>query len=89
MKCPIQIEVVPPVHSSECKRRSISSIIEVRGAVGLDQEDFEMPRAGGRKGSVKSCVIDPDGVARIKFDSPEGQQFKPFLFEFWIPRKQD
>ena len=77
MKCPIQLEVVPPdVHSSECKRSSVSSLIEVRGAVGLDQEElelyFETPRAGGRKGSVISCVIDQDGVARIEFDSPEG-----------------
>lgn len=77
-KRPIQLEIVPSdVPSAEIKRDSVSSLIEVLGVAGFEKEDlelyFETPKAGGRKGSVKSCTIEPNGTARIEFDNPEGE----------------
>ena len=37
---------------------------------------FETQKFGGRKGSIKKCVIEQNGVAFIEFDDPEGTAVK-------------
>ena len=77
-KRPIKLEIVAPDdHGSECKGDCVFLFIEVGKEAKLDAEAlelyFESPKAGGRKGSIKSCAFAPDGIAKIEFDSPEGQ----------------
>lgn len=33
---------------------------------------FETQKSGGRKGSIKKCVIEQNGVAFLEFYDPEG-----------------
>ena len=33
---------------------------------------FETQKSGGRKGSIRKCVIENNGVAFLEFDDPEG-----------------
>ena len=74
----IQLEIVSSeLAVAEIKCDSVSSLIEVHGVSGFEKEDlelyFETAKAGGRKGSIKSCTIEPNGIARIEFDNPEGE----------------
>ena len=55
----------------------VSTSVKVTGLptnLGSDEIEvyFETEKSGGRKGSIKKCVIEHNGVAFIEFDSPEG-----------------
>ena len=62
---------IPFTAVSTCTTVKVTGVFEDLGSKDIEVY-FESAKSGGRKGSIKKCVIEENGVVFIEFDSPEG-----------------